>query len=483
MPFVAACLCCGRENHVPDRAVGSMMWCPGCSSFFAVVRKQQVTTGFPVPARKRGGPPPFVAACGHCGRESHVPAVALGTFVWCPGCSNYFTVAPKKRRSDVRVAALAGAGVVPQAPAAEELPVARPLEWWEEMPALPAQAQEPSPPPAPEPPPASETPTAPSPAAPTPIALRPLRDPPVPAVAPEPLGALALTPTASSPAAPAKSAPARRRGRDDDEVRDVDPLGAAALGLGCVALLCASLSALCPLLLPLAALGTLAGAGAIVHSHRTGVSRLTFPVAGTSVAAVVLLVGWLFPSWLGPTYQASREPDGPDREAVRRVTLPGVRNDPGDDDAGWTDASRAGLAQGSVQMHVLKAIVERVQLGSGDKGKTVEALVVRVRVQKAADAAEFAAKKSAGPTAMARDNYPVLTDRTGKVYATLEVQPPAPVDNTRAGVITFSEWVFVFEAPSPGTPLRLEVPAATWGGTGGYKFALPTTMIQRKTPG
>src|SRR5439155_25365427 len=38
---------------------------------------------------------PFLAACGFCGHEVHVPGSALGTPAWCPQCAAFFTLVPK----------------------------------------------------------------------------------------------------------------------------------------------------------------------------------------------------------------------------------------------------------------------------------------------------------------------------------------------------------------------------------------------------
>src|SRR5262249_873646 len=79
MPFLAACTSCGRESHVPDRALGTTMRCPGCSTVFVLTAKNpsRPTAGAAPPAHPPGRSP-FLAGRPFCGPQSHRPARAQG---------------------------------------------------------------------------------------------------------------------------------------------------------------------------------------------------------------------------------------------------------------------------------------------------------------------------------------------------------------------------------------------------------------------
>jgi hypothetical protein len=282
MPFIASCPC-GRQSHVPDGARGALVWCPACSSFYLVPTKKPRTTVIRrTPAKAQS---PFLTACTFCGHESHVPGCALGTTAWCPSCWNSYTVV-KKQRSDLAVPALARGPAIqpaesppPTGPASPPTPAAQPL--------LPAALV------------GTAVATATVPAEP---AL-----PPAPIAAPLPI-----------PRAQAQT--------EDDEVRDIDPVGAGALFLGCAALLCASVSWLCALLAPLSLVALVAGGISLFRSLRFGRSRPLFPIAGTAVPAVLLVVAVLMPGLLGPHYRAYKDQDPIDPAEIRRNPLPS-RND------------------------------------------------------------------------------------------------------------------------------------------------------------
>jgi hypothetical protein len=83
----------------------------------------------------------------------------------------------------------------------------------------------------------------------------------------------------------------------------------------------------------------------------------------------------------------------------------------------------------------------------------------------------------------ARDRpTPTLTDARGKTY-----NPPAVnLGGEGDGLSQKSEMfplgimdeVYLFDAPAAGVDLRLEFPAAAWGGTGVLRFAIPASMVR-----
>ena len=111
MPFLAVCASCGRESHVPDCAAGASVWCPQCARYFAPLPQNPAA---PVQLRVRHEPAlPFLAACTFCGRQSHVPAGARGTWLRCPQCANFFGAFPGACRDGRAGAPCRGGGNAP----------------------------------------------------------------------------------------------------------------------------------------------------------------------------------------------------------------------------------------------------------------------------------------------------------------------------------------------------------------------------------
>jgi hypothetical protein len=254
MPLLATCTICGRQSHVPDCARGGLVWCVACSNFYVLAAK--VPSAVPSEPRLGQYAKPFRTACTHCGRESLVPGGALGRSAWCPQCCQPYTVA--KKSSDVSIAALVGGDVA--GPEAWEGDAAEPVGQ------LPAS----------EPTPGFED-TAVTPGT-------------VPAPAALPIYRALPRPQPEEP--------------EDDEPRPEDPLGLGALCLGCIALLCGMLSWFCWLVVPLSLIGLVTGVVSLVRAFRYRHVRRTFPVAGTMVAATVLVVSLAYPGLLGPIYWA-----------------------------------------------------------------------------------------------------------------------------------------------------------------------------------
>jgi hypothetical protein len=272
---------------------------------------------------------------------------------------------------------------------------------------------------------------------------------------------------------------------EDDETgpRAIDPVGATALFLACAALLCASVSWLCVAVAPLGGVALLAGAIALYRTIRWRRSRLTFPAAGTGVAAAVVITALVFPTLLGPTYRGFKDQGVVDPTAIRRIPLPGSPADTDAEDGEWADASRMALQQGQVTIQVDEVAVEEVEIGatSGKKGKGTVCLVIRLRVQ--SNSASVATAQAGGAT-LKDEHRPTLTDTAGKGYPLLDVQTAGAAPKGR-GVSEFGLGLrlLVFEAPAAGVAgLRLEIPAAAWGGSGAFRFDIPGRMIRRKAP-
>jgi hypothetical protein len=378
---------------------------------------------------------PFQVQCMFCGHRSQVPDSAYGASGRCRKCANSFTLVPAEttvplpaRSSHTRRTRRTRPAALPQEP----LPVApdSPLPPAEPSPI--EQAILPAPPPEPDAPLAERSVAA---------AVHDLPD------------------EDDAPAAP------RRR---------THPLGFVALAAVAAALWCASSLTLCPFVLPAAGAGILFGLAGLLLEDAG--SRWLVPAGAAAAGGVVALTAWLTPSLLGPAYRLSRQGAAPDLTTIRVVPLEEglVSNDPE-----WVDASKAALQQGKLRVQVVSAAVSLEKEKQSPKKKPVEVLTLRLRTQRG----EVAAKRL-------EKIVPRLTDTAGKEYSArvVEAPPAAPrKDDRRKAVlfpVTVQEEVFVFEAPPSGAaPLRLEIPAAPWGGPGAFRFIIPAAMIRQERGG
>jgi hypothetical protein len=242
----------------------------------------------------------------------------------------------------------------------------------------------------------------------------------------------------------------------------------------------------------LTGLGLLVGLAAVVLARASGGARLVLPVAGAAVNGAALLTALLLPGLLGPAYRVWRERDPVDPAVIRVVPLPGRPAGDGPEVPDWVDASRAALQQSGLRVQVVGASVGPAEARAtppkktpNKKGTAAEALFIRLRARRVEDARAFAADLLRQPERPGEAHPPTLTDNTGKVYRRRPA-PSAPegVGKSSRFPVTVVEEVFAFEAPPPGVgPLRLEVPAAAWGGSGAFRFTIPAAMIGRQPPG
>jgi hypothetical protein len=247
-------------------------------------------------------------------------------------------------------------------------------------------------------------------------------------------------------------------------------------------LLCASAAALCGLVIPAALLALLTALAALWRAVTGGRFRPGLAVAGAVAGAGVVGAAWLSPGLLGPTYRASRDRDPVDPEAARAVPRPGHKPAADLAEGDWADASRAALQQGPVRVEVIDAAVGPAKTRAGPQ----RCLRVRVRVHQVEGASDFAAKRWERPEFGDDRARPTVTDDAGKVYQPRQAGDAAPADSdvrkSSRFPVTVVEEEFLFEAPAAAPrPLRLEVPASAWGGTGVFRFTIPAAMIRRDT--
>lgn len=284
---------------------------------------------------------------------------------------------------------------------------------------------------------------------------------------------------------PAKPRPAKRRATSDADTEvgllRLQPLGLLALFLLVGALVCAAFASAAPFVLPLVGASLLLALVSIWSANRTG-HRLLLPTVLTLVAGGVLAVALASPRLLGPTFAAYRQPPESDTE-IKVIPHPQYLRDADVRSAEWVDASKATIQQGRTRVEVLDAGIGQAR-AVGMSAETRRYLLVRIRLRRAKTGDEIAAGAFAPPLVWSEEVRATLWDSSGERYD----QQAVSADRTGRGGpsssiginLDVSDEVLAFEIPpSPAHGLRLELPAAAWGGTGTLKFAIPKSMIKR----
>ncbi len=259
----------------------------------------------------------------------------------------------------------------------------------------------------------------------------------------------------------------------------VRPAGSIALLLGAAALIGAFSPRLHFLAAPLSGLGLLLGLVALVTARRVRTPCFT-PAAGAGLSGLVLLLVTV-PALAAAVYRLRHPAAAPALAAIRVVPLSGDALDPDLTQAEWVDASRAALQQHNVGVQVVSATLG--PLPAADAARKVKAaaekcLIIRLRAQQVYGGDQTVGEGKAEVSPLNRRPQVTLRDETGRVYRQVSAEPASPRVSSASGVPA-TEDVFVFEAPPPGVKsLRLEVPAAAWGGAGAFRFAIPSSMIR-----
>jgi hypothetical protein len=256
-------------------------------------------------------------------------------------------------------------------------------------------------------------------------------------------------------------------------------LGVAACLLAGLALLSAALQGSTFLTRPLAAVGLLLGfiGVAVVGSGKP--LRLVLPIGGAVLSGAVLVVALFVPALLGPRYDVSREKSDYDPAAVRVVPL----HLSGGTDAleidGYADAARAALQQGTIRVRIGRATVAPVQVVDSRKRFTKQPyLAVTVQIQNLGTPARV--RLVHWGTTGERAVPEAVATAGGVKLAPANLNPDVPVG------LSYGQELFpgksasdllVFEAPTLGAPVRLELAAEAWGGSGVFRFQIPGTML------
>jgi hypothetical protein len=263
----------------------------------------------------------------------------------------------------------------------------------------------------------------------------------------------------------------------------MEPIGVAALLSAGMALLCALTYSLSSLVIVLSAASLLLGLLSLLRYYATDAFRAVIPIAGAAAGGLVLLTALLVPSMLGPSYLAYRARKAEDLTTIRVIPLLG---DPSGAPANpdWVDASRAALQQGRLRVQIVSVLLgtdlpdaDPPEPAAHKKAPPGELLFIRLRIQQTV---EMSADRGQDAPAVEQVRFN-LTDNAGKDYRRREVRETTAADKGRKPFPTaLVDQVLAFEAPPADVAyLRLELPAAAWGGSGLFRFTIPNAMIRR----
>ena len=185
------------------------------------------------------------------------------------------------------------------------------------------------------------------------------------------------------------------------------------------------------------------------------------------------------PAALGPTYESSRDRVSPPSD-IRVVPHGQFAGDADLEVSGWVNARKASVQQRRVRVEVTDAWLENT---SPTRGSVASEMYIRIRMQRNKTGQEIAAGAFAAALAWDEKVKATLQDANGSSYT----QKPLPPGRARAAgpsstatiTVEFAHELLVFDAPAATADgLRLELPAAAWGGTGTLRFFVPASMIR-----
>jgi hypothetical protein len=258
---------------------------------------------------------------------------------------------------------------------------------------------------------------------------------------------------------------------------ELDGYAVAALILGILALLFTSITQVAFLTKPLACLGLVLGvkASLTARRERTGVG---LPFAASAMC--LFTVGFAGPWRIWPGAPASSPVVNWQRVAVIPKGDKGMTLWPTVDIAEWVDVSRATVQHNDVRLRVIGVTIGPLPNSSSSRsvlpGAGKNYLLVRVAVSNAG-AVRLVEYGGWGDKAPVPGRYePRLTDNLDRRY---EHCPPGDREGSARPIILTPgrtvEDVLVYEPPplDDVTELRLELPAAAYGGTGTLRLKIP----------
>jgi hypothetical protein len=263
--------------------------------------------------------------------------------------------------------------------------------------------------------------------------------------------------------------------REPPDGKFLHAAGVVACVAGCVAAVCASFHTTAFLTRPVAGVAVIVGLVSVLMTLGSRPLAFVLPAVGTAVSAVVLVLAFVSPGLLSPQYEASRQPTTYNSEAVEVVAL---ALDAGQQLTvdGYADASKAAVQQGTVRVQVTSATLGPVDVEPRDGAKTRLSkdryLTIAVRVQHLGHDT---------PVTFIPWTGDAVAERGGRRTSALDLAPQQVTGQIRDPVILHPGkmvgTLYVFEASANPEPVRLELPAESWGGRGTFRFYIPASSI------
>jgi hypothetical protein len=255
---------------------------------------------------------------------------------------------------------------------------------------------------------------------------------------------------------------------------------------GSLALLAFSIPGMDLLTIPLAGVGTLLGLVAVMIAANEDRGRL-LAYTGAGVSAATLIVAWIFPQLIDPT--RDRRVALPPVDLHKKVAIPfsGQGTEVKDlKEQDWADADKGVVEFGEVWLRLTSVNLEQVEHRLDGKSAFTndKLLVIRVQLANNGVTRKIDYQSWADTTDGPAIHTPILKDSTGREYRQKPLGPAGAVPGQiRQGFMFPSKWVddvLIFETPSRFDYLRLELPAAAFGGNGTVRLQIPRGMVKSK---
>jgi hypothetical protein len=268
----------------------------------------------------------------------------------------------------------------------------------------------------------------------------------------------------------------------------LNPVAVAALFLGGLALLFASLPGLDLLTLPCGGLGLILGLAGTLRARASG-RGLFLSAAGAGLSAAVLLVACLWPGVFNPLKGHRADTAGQESKQPRVVPVGRAvarRESAPVEEGAWVDASQDAVQVGDLRVRVLAAAVRTVSFKDPARARAARErpLLITLRIYNLGTGRRIAYTSWGEPSAGREDELARLSDHTGRTYrlksfgAGVEV-----VGRTARASLTPGKYVddvLIFEPPpAPSVvSLRLELPGSAGGAADTLRLQLPGSMVQ-----
>jgi hypothetical protein len=264
--------------------------------------------------------------------------------------------------------------------------------------------------------------------------------------------------------------------RPAQESKAAHSLGIASMVLGVVALPFALLPCIGVLSLPLSGLGVLLGlVGGVVSLTRQG-RGIGFPIAGTAISGMAVLIGIFWLALMARTADMSAEQD--------RIARGGEQQS-ANSDPSWAPTDKP-VRHGDLQVEIVKTVIGKVPLRdfgedalSKDDLLMIKLNLLNMNATKKVEYRSWAG----GDLSLSRD-YATLKDNFGNSYKrigfSLRADPVGAIERSKSlhpdKPVTD---VLVFEVPlETATHLDLELPAKNYGGEGLIRFRIPMMSVE-----